>query len=621
MAVAAPEPVPVPVPVPVMIVLDASGSMRAEAGGRSKMAAAKDAVDALVSRAPEGARLGLTVYGTGTGSAPAEKARGCEDVRVVRPVGTDPRAIGRAVRDIRPSGYTPIGQALRVAAAALPAEGPRSIVLVSDGEDTCAPPEPCEVAEELAGQGVDLRVHTVGFDVDAATRRQLTCVARATGGTYTDAPDAADLSAALGQAGARALRDYDPAGTPVEGGADPATATPLRPGAHLDRLGPGQAKYYSVEVPAGYTAYATASLILPLRRSELLRITRYAAEGTECVWSQEVKHAAGFVGSAVMSWPVRRDPAGAPVCERPGRQVLRVERLGTTAVEEGPLELLFGLEPPLLDRPSPAPPAPSTPPVTFTEPAGQPRRVLGGGSFGAAATLDGSGVYTDTVQYGEIVFYRVWVGWGQGLAYRVRFPDSPGRAATIVRATTYNPLRDELRWDHEVYGESPVKLPRGSDAIITYPVHYDNRRSFVRDPYRLPGWYYIAVGNGQERDREDAGSAEMRLEVSVAGDPEPGPRYAAVPADILGSAPASPPASPGASPPASPGASAPPSGREPASGGPASREPAPPPPPADAAAGPLSLVSGAGPAVWAGVPTALAVAVLLTVLLVRRRRR
>jgi Ca-activated chloride channel family protein len=53
---------------------------------------------------------------------------------------------------------TPIGESLRQAAAALPADGPRAIGLVSDGIDTCAPPEPCDVAGELAGAGVELAV-------------------------------------------------------------------------------------------------------------------------------------------------------------------------------------------------------------------------------------------------------------------------------------------------------------------------------------------------------------------------------------------------------------------------------------------------------------------------------
>jgi len=100
----------------------------------------------------------------------------------------DPTALTNQIHNITASGYTPIGNALKAAADALPHEGPRSIVLVSDGEDTCAPPTPCDVARDLHQQGIDLTVHTVGFKVDATARDQLTCIAQETGGTYSDEP-------------------------------------------------------------------------------------------------------------------------------------------------------------------------------------------------------------------------------------------------------------------------------------------------------------------------------------------------------------------------------------------------------------------------------------------------
>jgi hypothetical protein len=47
------------------------------------------------------------------------------------------------------------------------------------------------VARELAGKGIT--VHTVGFVVDTAARGQLQAIARATGGTYFDAPVGPEL--------------------------------------------------------------------------------------------------------------------------------------------------------------------------------------------------------------------------------------------------------------------------------------------------------------------------------------------------------------------------------------------------------------------------------------------
>jgi Ca-activated chloride channel family protein len=178
---------------PVIVVLDASGSMDDQlAGGDIKIDAARDAVHALVDQLPDGAQLGLAVYGNG--------ARGCQDATVVHKVKPlDRSAVNAAVDEVRAAGDTPIGRALRVAAAELPAAGPRSIVLVSDGEDTCAPPDPCDVAKELAKQGIDLRIHAIGFDVDDTAKEQLTCLSQATGGTYVEARDAGTLSRTLNQ--------------------------------------------------------------------------------------------------------------------------------------------------------------------------------------------------------------------------------------------------------------------------------------------------------------------------------------------------------------------------------------------------------------------------------------
>ncbi|SDI30457.1 vWA domain-containing protein [Nonomuraea jiangxiensis] len=604
---------------PVMLVLDASGSMTAAApGGGDKMRAAKRAVGLLARQAPQGARLGLTVYGTGTGGSAAEKARGCQDVRVVEEIGADPQAIARAAQRVRPSGYTPIGRSLRVAAEALPEEGPRSIVLISDGEDTCAPPEPCDVAKELARQGVDLRVHTVGFDVDGKTKRQLTCVAQATGGTYSDAPDADDLGRALNRVTQRALRGYEPAGVPVEGGADPRTAAVLRPGSYLDQIDGGEAKYYAVDVPAGHTLYLTASYVFPpFHGSEVERVDLYAADGSRCVWRTDVKSDQNPAASVVLGLavPTAEDRRDDP-CRRPGRFVARVERDERLQADgSAALELLIGLEPPVAD---PGPP-PTRTEIPFTEPAGPPRPVVGGGSFGGATTLEGSGTYTDTIQYGEFVFYRIWLDWGQGLAWRVRFSgDIDG--GSNVGAHMYTQRRNRQAFLHGVYDGRPLKLPNDRDAVTTAPIRYQNRQSLGARTQSVAGWYYIAVQNGfYERDNGPLPAVTVTLEVSVAGEREPGPAYVGGvrPRVIFGGESSSPGAQqsgvPDSAPEPEPSAGA--SSREPERG---------PGPPAERPPGPWALVADAGPLVWAGVPLVVLLfggGAVFMVLALRRRQR
>lgn len=181
---------------PTVIVLDASGSMNESDAPGPRIDAAKRAVTTLVDSLPDGSPLGLLVFGTSTDSSDAAQAAGCQDIRTLVPVGPLNRADFRsAVSGVLASGYTPLGAALRDAAAALPGDGPRNVILVSDGNDKCAPPEPCAVAAELAGPG--LAIHTVGFRVDEVARGQLNCIADAAGGTYVDADNAAQLSARL----------------------------------------------------------------------------------------------------------------------------------------------------------------------------------------------------------------------------------------------------------------------------------------------------------------------------------------------------------------------------------------------------------------------------------------
>src|SRR5699024_2094187 len=149
---------------PTMVILDASGSMeQADAGGTTRMDAAKDATHTFLDGVSVDSELGFMTYGAGTSNATEEHDAGCRDVTTLAPVrGGQLDDIRGEVDGIEASGYTQMGPALRQAAEALPTEGERSIVLVSDGIDPCAPPPVCELAEELHDQGIDLIINTVG---------------------------------------------------------------------------------------------------------------------------------------------------------------------------------------------------------------------------------------------------------------------------------------------------------------------------------------------------------------------------------------------------------------------------------------------------------------------------
>ena len=178
-----------------ILILDASGSMWGQVDGQTKISAARNAVDTILGKWKPRDRLGLIAYG--------HRSKGdCKDIELLVPVGSfDPARIKSAVKALNPKGKTPIADALRMAAETLKfTENKATVVLVSDGIETCVA-DPCAVAADLKKAGVGFTAHVVGFDVaDPVAKSQLQCIARATGGVYLDARNAAGLENALSRA-------------------------------------------------------------------------------------------------------------------------------------------------------------------------------------------------------------------------------------------------------------------------------------------------------------------------------------------------------------------------------------------------------------------------------------
>lgn len=248
-------------PPSLLLIMDSSGSMKAPAGdGGTKIEAAKKALRQVVDELPDEARVGLRVYGHRVPND--DKQRGCKDSELISPVQALDRAeLKSRIGSFDAKGFTPIGLSLREGAADLPAEGDRTIVLVSDGIDTCAPPPPCRVARDLSHRGIDLRVDTVGFDVNPRARKELRCIARVTGGAYRDADTASELAGSVVTVSVRAFRVYRASGTPITGGASSQAAPLVGPGQYVDVIAPERHLYYAVELDKGQTLRASATVV------------------------------------------------------------------------------------------------------------------------------------------------------------------------------------------------------------------------------------------------------------------------------------------------------------------------------------------------------------------------
>lgn len=237
----------------LLLIMDASGSMNeVDASGQPLIDGAKQALHGVVNALPDDVNVGLRVYGHRYPNT--DRANGCQDTELIAPVAPlDREALNSAIDGYEAVGFTPIGLSLQEAIDDLPAEGPRTILLVSDGEDTCAPPDPCQVAEDIRTEGVELVIHTVGFALpDEASRQQLQCIAEAGGGDFYDAPDAAELADTLEDVSTREARRYQTSGITLEGAPIPRDAnTGETDTAYIDTVLGSEVNYYRFEITPG----------------------------------------------------------------------------------------------------------------------------------------------------------------------------------------------------------------------------------------------------------------------------------------------------------------------------------------------------------------------------------
>jgi len=174
----------------LLFILDCSGSMWGRVEGKAKISTAKEVLQKLLRETPREYRLALMAYG--------HRRKGdCDDLEMIAPPGTAGDEIASSVGRLNPKGKTPISGALLKAGELLASrEEPTTVVLVSDGLETCGG-DPCQVAKDLKEKGIRLVVHVVGFDVDQAAADQLRCIAEGGGGRFFRADNVDQLQEAL----------------------------------------------------------------------------------------------------------------------------------------------------------------------------------------------------------------------------------------------------------------------------------------------------------------------------------------------------------------------------------------------------------------------------------------
>lgn len=177
---------------PLVLIFDSSGSMNEQQGGTRKIDQAKEVVRDLFREFPPETELGLVIFGH-------RRSRDCTDIETVEPVGPvnaeKLKGLSDKIMALNARGETPIAETL-LHTSRLFQGRPGRIVMVTDGREECGG-DVCGAAAKLAQMGLSLKVDIVGFGLNDAAKKSLSCITDETGGKYYDASNAQELRKAL----------------------------------------------------------------------------------------------------------------------------------------------------------------------------------------------------------------------------------------------------------------------------------------------------------------------------------------------------------------------------------------------------------------------------------------
>lgn len=162
------------IPAQISLVLDSSGSMGAILDkNRSKMFYMKQITKTfLQSQWKQKNVIGVRVYG-------GRKKNSCSDIEL--PIGYSDRSLPRLekiMQTMSPVGMTPLHKSIEASIEDLRKRPkPRKLVIVTDGEDTCAG-NPCESADLVRREKLDIEMYVValGFDGETDSLKKLECL-------------------------------------------------------------------------------------------------------------------------------------------------------------------------------------------------------------------------------------------------------------------------------------------------------------------------------------------------------------------------------------------------------------------------------------------------------------
>lgn len=176
----------------IELILDASWSMSQQLGSSTRIASAKSSLEIVVRGIiPADTIIAFRAFGNIEG-----------DYSCRTDLMSPPQALNRdelldIIADINPrwNANTPLARSLELVAEDLAdVDGPKMVVLVTDGEETCDG-DPAAAIQALTDQGIDVRIDIVGLSIaDEALKATFAEWAELGGGQYYDANDSEQLS-------------------------------------------------------------------------------------------------------------------------------------------------------------------------------------------------------------------------------------------------------------------------------------------------------------------------------------------------------------------------------------------------------------------------------------------
>ena len=199
----------------VLFILDASGSMLQRMDGKRRIEIARQVLtEAVTKHLQPGTPVALRVFGH-------REPNACRSDLEIPLQPLDPTKAGTTIGRVeaRNLARTPIGESIAKAESDLAkASGPKTIVLLTDGEETCDG-DPEKVIRALVDKGFDMRLNIVGFALnDEQLEGQFEAWAELGGGRYFTANDGEGLSRALENALGVPFAVYDRSGKRISEG-------------------------------------------------------------------------------------------------------------------------------------------------------------------------------------------------------------------------------------------------------------------------------------------------------------------------------------------------------------------------------------------------------------------